>query len=95
MEKQEVLKLLNNLKSDSPKRKFSQSIDLHINLKYLDIKKTENKIDLFMQLPHSINKKPRICAFVDQQLFKQAKELFDTVILKEDFARWNNAKKEQ
>lgn len=95
MDKQEVFKALKELREKSPKRNFSQSLDLHMNFKYLDLKKPEHKIDLFMQLPHGIGKKLKLAAFVDQQMFKQAKELFDTVILKEDFARWNNAKKEQ
>lgn len=95
MEKQEVLKTLKELREKSPKRNFSQSVDIIINLKNLDLKKPENKIELYIQLPYSLGKKQRLCAIVDAQLSSKAKDLFDTLILKEDFAKWQNNKKEQ
>jgi large subunit ribosomal protein L1 len=95
MEKQQILKTLTELREKSPKRKFSQSIDLVINLQNLDLKKPEHKIDLYTQLPHSKNKKIKTCAFVDSQLAPQAKKFCDTVVLKEEFEKWKNKKKEQ
>lgn len=95
MEKQEVLKTLKELREKSPKRKFQQSVDIIINLQNLDLKKPEHKVDLYLQLPHFSGKKSKICAFVDAQLAQKAKGAFDTVILKEEFAKWQNNKKEQ
>ena len=95
MEKQDILKTLKDLRERSPKRKFSQSVDLLINLQNLDLKKPEHKVDLYLQLPHPIGKKRKICGIVDSQLAPQARKFFDTVILKEDFPKWQNNKKEQ
>ncbi len=92
MEKQDILKSIKELKEKFAKKKFKQSIDLLINLKDMDIKKAENNIDLFLQLPHPSEKKLKLGAFVDQQLGVQANKLFDIVVLKEDFAKWNNKK---
>ena len=90
MEEKEILNALKELREKSPSKKFVQSVDLHINLKYLDLKKPEHKIDLFMQLPKGRGRKLKLGAFVDQQLLAQAKKLFDTVIIKDDFSKWNN-----
>lgn len=95
MEKQEVLKTIKELREKSPKRNFSQSVDLIINLKNLDLKKPENKVELYLQLPHSLGKKQRICIILDAQLTSKAKGLFDTIILKEDLSKWQNNKIEQ
>lgn len=95
MNKEEVLKAIKELREKSPKRKFSQSVDLVVNLQNLDLKKPEHKVDLYIQLPHSKGKKLRLCAFVDAQLESKAKGLFDTVIVKNDFPKWLNNKKEQ
>ena len=95
MEKQEVLKTIKEVREKSPKKKFPQSIDVIINLQNLDLKKPDHKIDVYLQLPHFRGKKPKLCAFVDPQLGTQAKKFFDTIILKEDFSKWQNNKKEQ
>ncbi len=95
MEKQEVLKAIKEIREKSPKKKFSQAVDLIINLQNLDLKKPEHKMDISLQLPFFRGRKPKICAFVDAQLGTQAKKLCDTIVLKEDFAKWQNNKKEQ
>ncbi len=95
MEKQQVLNTIKELREKSSKKKFSQSVDLLINLQNLDLKKPEHKVDLYLQLPHSRGKKLKIGAFVDSQLAQKARSVFDTVITKEDFPKWNGNKKEQ
>ncbi len=95
MEKQEVLKAIKELREKSPKKQFSQSVDLVINLQNLDLKKPEHKVDLYLQLPHPRGKKLNLGIFVDAQLSQKAKGNFDTVVLKEDFPKWLNNKKEQ
>lgn len=95
MEKQEVLNTLKELREKSPKKAFAQSVDILMNLKEMDLKKQDHKIDLYIQLPHNKGKKIRLCAFVDEQLAKQAKTLCETVILKADFDKWKRDLKSQ
>ena len=95
MEKQEVLKSIKELREKSPKKNFSQSVDLVINLQNLDLKKPEHKVDLYLQLPPPTSKKLKLCAFVDAQLAQKAKGVFDNVVTKDEFAKWINNKKEQ
>lgn len=95
MDKQLVLKALKELRTNSGQKKFSQSIDMQIRLKEIDIKKQDQKIDLFLLLPHSLGRKKKIVAFVDAQLASQARDLVDTVILKEEFPKYAKDKKSQ
>ncbi|MBI2667774.1 50S ribosomal protein L1 [Candidatus Woesearchaeota archaeon] len=89
MDKNLVLAKLKELKEKSKKRKFSQSIDLIINLKQLDIKKQENKIDLFIQIPNGKGKKVKICGLVDKELVKESKDNLDHTITREEFQSLN------
>ncbi len=95
MEKKLILNILKELREKSPKKKFSQTVDLLINLKNLDLKKPDHKIDIYMQLPSGIGKKRSVCAFVDAQLEAKAKEACDAVILKSEFENYKNNKKAQ
>ena len=43
--KQEIMEAVKKAKEDSKPRNFTQSIDVVINIKDLDVKKPENRID--------------------------------------------------
>ena len=85
MEKEELQAALAKAKDISDKRNFKQSFDLIINLKGLDPKKPEHQVDLFITLPHSRGKKAKVCALVGLELAEQAKSIFDSVILADNF----------
>ena len=89
MNKEQIKKALQELRSNSKKRKFDQSIDFIVNLKDLNIKKAEENVDIFVALPHSLNKKIKICAFVGKELKQQAK-IFDKVISDDEFTSYNS-----
>jgi len=95
MQKQDVLNTIKLIREKSSKRKFSQTVDLVINLKGINIKKQEEKVELYIQLPHKIEKKSKLGAFVDSSLKEEAKKYFDTVISKEEFDIWKSKIKEQ
>lgn len=86
MEKQEVLSALKELRNEPKKRKFSQSLDLIINLKNLDLKKPENHVELYIQLQHGKGKENKICAFVGPELRESAEKTFDHCVSEKDFA---------
>ncbi len=94
MEKTEIIEAIKVAKEVSKKRNFKQGIDLVINLKNVNIKKPEDNVDLFIQLPHSSGKKIKICALIDYDLEKLAKDVIDTVILKDTFPKYEGKKKE-
>ena len=94
MDKKEILESIKLAKEVSKKRNFKQSFDLVINLKNLNLKKPEENLLLFTQLNHPTGKKVKICALVDYDLEKQAKETCDLVIMKDEFPKYENKKKD-
>ncbi len=87
MEKNIINNSIKQLRESSKKRNFDQTIDLVLNLKQIDVKKEDNKQDHFIALPSGRGKKIKICALVDQELFKEAKANCDKVFLEEEFSR--------
>jgi len=94
LDKKEVLEAIKLAKEVSKKRNFKQGFDIVINLKNINLKKPEQNVDLFLQLPHFTGKKVKICALIDYDLEKQAKEIADNIILKENFPKYEGKKKE-
>ena len=89
MEKQTILTALAELEKSAPKRKFSQSYDLILNLKALNLKKPEHQIDVFTALP--VPPRPRkVCAIVGPELLEQARGVCDLVISKDDFPKYED-----
>jgi len=89
MDKKQIQNALEELKKQ-PKRKFSQSYDLVINLKNLIVKQTP--LDFFVTLHYPKGKNVKIAAFVDQQLEEQAKTSCDLVITEKDFPKYADKK---
>src|SRR3989344_1829609 len=85
MDKSQINQALKELREKSPKRNFSQSIDIIFLLKDIDMKKNENRIDTYIVLPNSIGRKVKICGLVDQQLVNISKKTFDHTIVLEEF----------
>jgi large subunit ribosomal protein L1 len=84
MEKKQVLESIKILRSSS-KKKFKQNFDLIINLKNINLKKEEDKINVFHVLPHSKGKDSKVCALVGKELSTIAKKDCDFVLNDEDF----------
>jgi len=67
----------------TPKRKFTQSIDLVVNLRHLDMNDPQNRIDQEVLLPNGRGKEVKIALFADGELAHQSKKIVDTVIEKD------------
>lgn len=88
MEKAKILEGLKKLRETSKKRKFEQSFDLQVGLSNIDLNKSENQINEFLVLPKGRGKRIKVAAFVDKDILTEARKIFDTVILKDEFAEW-------
>jgi len=62
MNEKDVFSALKEIRENSKKRKFEESIDLAINLKDFDIKK--ESVDIFVSLPNKTKEK-KICFFLE------------------------------
>lgn len=93
MEKNKILGALKKLRAEAKKRNFTQSVDIIINLKDLDLKKPEEQVEFFASLHHQTGKKRKICALVGPELLDDAKTIFDKTILVDEFDQYSNDKK--
>jgi large subunit ribosomal protein L1 len=90
MDKNLLLDTIKKVK-ESSKKNFIQKIDLIINLKNLNLKKPEDNIDLFVNLPHSPGKTIKVCALIGREMSEQA-SVFDKAITKEEFQDYQDKK---
>ncbi len=93
MDNNKLLELIKKARTESKKRKFTQRMDLIVNLQHLDFKKPEHQVDLFLHFNHSIGKNKKVCALVGPELENEAKNSCDHTIIAGDFANFKNDKK--
>jgi large subunit ribosomal protein L1 len=68
------LESIKQVKEKSKKRNFSQSIELIVNLRDIDMKKPEGKIQERIELPNAVGKQTKICVFASGELALKAKK---------------------
>lgn len=71
--KDEIARALGELRKNLTKRKFSQSIDLVVRLREVDLKKPENRINETIALPNPPEKALKICVIASGDLGTRAK----------------------
>ena len=79
----EFLERVKEAKTKAKPRKFRQSWDFSINLKGLDLKKPENRINAEVLLPEGRGKSLKVAVIADT-LAADAKKAADLVITKEE-----------
>jgi len=94
MDKKKVLETLKKARESAKKRNFSQSVDLIVNLQQLDLKKPEQKVDLFVNLPKGRGKKIKVCGLFGSELRKEGEANCDKMILQEEFQALSKNKRE-
>jgi len=91
-----LLESIKEAKGKTEKRKFSQSIELIINLRDIDMKKPESKIQESIELPHAVAKQSKVCVIASGDLALRAKRAgADLVIERADVEALAGDKKKQ
>jgi len=93
MDKKRIQEVLQELRKESKKRKFSQSVDVIFNLQDLDYKKPSDQLDFFVTLHQSAGKKLKICGLVGPELIDESKRVLDFTVAQLDFDQYANDKK--
>ncbi|MDR2967337.1 MAG: 50S ribosomal protein L1 [Methanobacteriaceae archaeon] len=92
---QEILEAVKEAKEQSKPRNFTQSIDIIMNIKDLDVKKPENRFDEEVTLPNGRGKEIKIAFIADGELAVQAKNAgIDLVVTKERLEELGKDRKE-
>jgi len=95
LDKKTLLTAIKEVKSKSKERKFTQSVDLILDIKELDMKAPEGRIQQIVELPHITGKPNKICVFATGELaFKAKASSADIVIEKADLESLLGKKKE-
>lgn len=74
MVEETILDAVNKLFEESPQRKFSESVDLAINLKNIDLSQPKNRVDEEILLPNGRGRDIKIGVFAKGEVGLQAKE---------------------
>lgn len=74
MPKESLLNAVEEMKKNSPKKKFKQAIELVIRLKDIDLKKQESKISETIVLPNPLEKPVKVCFIATGDLAVRAKK---------------------
>ena len=76
-----LIAAVKEVKTNSKERKFSQSIDLAINLQNIDMKKPEGRIQERIELPHSVGKALKVCVIATGEMALKAKKAGASLVL--------------
>jgi large subunit ribosomal protein L1 len=76
-----LLAAVKEVKSKATERKFSQSIDLAINLQNIDMKKPEGRIQERIELPNSFGKEIKICVIATGEMALKAKRAGASLVI--------------
>jgi len=96
LETNALIESVKEAKSKAEKRKFVQSVELVINLRDIDMKKPESKIQELIELPHPVGKQSKVCVIASGELALKAKKAgADLVIERAELEALAGDKKKQ
>ncbi len=75
-----------------PTRKFSQSLDLIVTLRDMNLKNPEEQVDFFTNVSKPFKKKKKVAALVGIELKEKAEGVVDLVIPEQDFQKYTDKK---
>ena len=87
----EISKILKNLKENEKKRNFTQSVDLAINLKGIDLKKVDNRFKEDIVLPKGRNNPAKICV-IGSELASKTKDIASLALSEAEMDKYKNNK---
>jgi len=79
-----IIEAIKQIRQQPQKREFNQSIELIINLRDIDMKKPEAKIQENVELPHAPGKKARVCVIATGELALKARKAGTQLVLSEE-----------
>lgn len=83
--KDELIRAINEAISKSKDRKFTETVEMAVNLRNVDMKRPENRIDTMVYLPHGLGKPRKVGVFARGETVLKAKNAnADLVLTPED-----------
>src|SRR5213596_508449 len=95
LSKDSITKALSDVRSKTPKRKFTQAIELSVKLREIDLKKPEGRINENLELPTAADKDSKVAVIAGGDLAVRARNAgADIVIGREDLDKLGREKKQ-
>jgi len=94
LDKNVLLDAVKEAKSKSGERKFTESVELILDIKEVDMKSPEGKIQQVVELPHVTGKPNKILVIATGELAMNAKKVVDRVIEKSELEGLSGKKKD-
>ena len=95
LDKNTLLDAVKEAKAKSGEKKFTQSIELILDIKEIDMKSPEGRIQQVVDLPHATGKPNKICVIASGELAMKAKKAkVEKVLEKADLEALTGKKKE-
>jgi len=95
LSKDSITKALGDVRSKTPKRKFTQAIELSVKLREIDLKKPEGRINENLELPTAADKDSKVAVIAGGDLAVRARNAgADIVISREDLDKLGREKKQ-
>ncbi|MFA6088501.1 MAG: hypothetical protein WC755_01430 [Candidatus Woesearchaeota archaeon] len=93
MDKSKVVEKVKELFTHVSEKKFVQTVDMIVNLKGINLKKPDEKVDFYQTLPKGKGKEITVCALIGPELKESAEKAKVDFILLEEFAKYSAEKK--
>ncbi|AFL94612.1 50S ribosomal protein L1P [Thermococcus cleftensis] len=74
-DRQKLVEAVKEAKARAKPRNFTQTVEMAVNLKDIDLRKPENRFKLEVVLPHGRGKEPKIAVIADGAVAEAAKKL--------------------
>ncbi len=84
VEKDRLVEAITEAIQKAKPRRFVETVEIAVNLKNLDMRRPENRIDTIVTLPHGLGKPRKVGAFATGELALKAKEAGADVVLGPD-----------
>jgi large subunit ribosomal protein L1 len=95
LDRKTLLDAIKEAKTQSGEREFNQTVEFILNIKEIDMKSPEGKIQAVVDLPHETGKQNKICVVASGELALKARQAkADAVLEKSDLEAYAGNKKQ-
>lgn len=94
IDQEDIQEKVEEILEESPERNFTESIDLAINLKNIDLSDPNNRIDEEIVLPNGIGKGVKVCVVASGDMAVKAENVADKVMSEEELEELEKDKSE-
>lgn len=93
VEKERLVNAIKEAIKNSKQRRFVETVEIAVNLRNVDMRRPENRIDTIVTLPHGLGKPRKVGVFARGELALKAKDLADIIIPPEEIDKLSKDKR--